>query len=80
MNCNNCRHEQGTHECIEAFDCDCAPALAFHDEATALLDFIESDFGQSGRGIRLEAIRVELEKAYNQAIKYMDDNVEMENF
>ena len=46
-----------------------SPALrcsvpTFHQEALTLLGLIESDFGQSGREIRLESIRVELESAY----------------
>ena len=36
------------------------------DQAEALLDLIESDFGQSGRDVRLEAIRCELEAAYQR--------------
>lgn len=33
----------------------------WHNAAEALLDLVESDFGQSGRDVRLEAIRCELE-------------------
>lgn len=35
----------------------------FHTEAVALLDLLESDFGQSGRDVRIEAIRCELQGA-----------------
>lgn len=42
---------------------------SFHNEAVALLDLLESDFGQSGRDVRLEAIRCELEKIYSRGAK-----------
>jgi hypothetical protein len=37
--------------------------------ATKLLDLIESDFGQSGRDVRVEAIRCELEEIYMRGVK-----------
>jgi hypothetical protein len=37
--------------------------VTFHNEAVALLDLLESDFGQSGRDVRIEAIRCELQGA-----------------
>ena len=44
-------------------DCD------FTEEAAALLSLIESDFGQSGRSVQYEAIRVELEYAYRRGLR-----------
>lgn len=38
----------------------------FAREAEAVLGLIESDFGQSGRDVRLESIRVELERAHDR--------------
>ena len=26
MKCEDCRHEPNSQDCIEAFDCDCAPS------------------------------------------------------
>ena len=43
-------------------DCD------FTEEAAAVLSLIESDFGQSGRSVQYEAIRVELEYAYRRGL------------
>lgn len=40
----------------------------FTEEALALLGLLESDFGQSGEDVRLEAIRCELEAAYNRGV------------
>jgi hypothetical protein len=40
----------------------------FIDEAGSLLDLLESDFGQSGADVRLEAIRCELQAAYAKGL------------
>lgn len=34
--------------------------------ASALLDFLESDFGQSGRDVQIEAVRCEIEAAFKR--------------
>lgn len=38
------------------------------DEAGTLLELLESDFGQSGADVRLEAIRCELQAAYSKGL------------
>ncbi len=47
-------------------------SLAYTDttmqRAEALLDFLECDFGQSGRDVRLEAIRQEIDAAYRRGL------------
>ena len=40
--------------------------LMYATEAETLLQLLESDFGMSGRDVRLEAIRLELEAAYDR--------------
>lgn len=39
---------------------------SIEEVAEALLDLLESDFGQSGRDVRIEAIRLELETMYER--------------
>lgn len=44
------------------------------ERAKGLLGFLESDFGQSGRDVRIEAIRLELERVYDLGV---DDGADM---
>lgn len=36
------------------------------ETAVMLIEFIESDFGQSGRDVQIEAVKLELEAMYNK--------------
>lgn len=40
------------------------------DEAESLLNLLESDFGQSGRDVQLEAIRCSLDFAYQRGLEH----------
>lgn len=44
--------------------------ISLEDQAEALLNLLESDFGQSGRDVRLEAIKLELDFSYQRGIEH----------